>query len=390
VAYRFVACQSFAGGFDVGAVQAGWELVHKVEQPGGFGLANCERNRDVLGQNWEGQACDYNAWHAPHADAVFANPPCSGFSVMTDQRFRGVDAKVNQCMYVLMRYAARIRPQVVVMESVRAAYSQGRDLMIKLRAELEEQSGLRYGLWHVYQNAHELGGAANRPRYFLVASQVPFGVEYPNVRRPVLADVIGDLAGLGMTWEAQPYRRPETWWTEPVRSPTGLVDGHVASRAPYVQRAVDLYEANGGWPEGHHIAKVARAYWKRTGCLPESWAHLVEKLVGKDFNMGYTSMTRWKWNSPGRVITGGALGLVMHPLEPRVITQREAARIMGFPDDWKIRPLRGVSGLSMTWGKGITTQCGRWIANWTARAIDGTPGTITGRQVGDREWFIKP
>lgn len=73
----FIACQSFAGGFDLGAVQAGARLVHKVEQTGGFGLDNVLANRHLLGYAWDTQACDPGAWEVMPAHAVLGNPPCS-------------------------------------------------------------------------------------------------------------------------------------------------------------------------------------------------------------------------------------------------------------------------------------------------------------------------
>lgn len=388
--YTYVSCQSFAGGFDVGMVNAGFKLVTKVEQQGGFGMPNCEANRHILGESWTAQVGDWNAWEAPHADAMVANPPCSGFSVMTDKRWRGVGAKINSCMHITMAYGARVKPQILVMESVRSAYSQGRELMTQLRGELEEQSGLRYDAYHVMQNAHNLGGAAIRPRYFLVLSQVPFGIEWPTVRRPLLRDVIGDLDGLASTWNPQPYRRPATWWSRSARNGDVAIDGHMGLHSPYIIRALDLLEQAEEWPEGWHIGKVAKQHWERTGRLPRSWDHMREKLISTDFHMGYTSMTRWVNDRPGRVITGGALGLVMHPTQPRTITHREAARVMGFPDSWRILPLRHRgTGLAMTWGKGITVQCGTWIGEWIKRALDGDPGSVTGVPDGDREWFIK-
>lgn len=399
--YRYVSCQTFAGGFDVGATQAGWKLVHKVEQRGGFGMRNCLVNRGVLGPDWTYQSCSPDEWQPVVADAVFANPPCSGFSLMTDRRWRGADAKVNACMHATMAYAARIRPQVVVMESVRQAYTGGRELMTQLRAELEQQSGCRYDLYHVFQNAHALGGPAIRPRYFWVASRVPFGVSWPNYRRPELVDVIGDLDGLASSWRPQPYRRPASWWVDDwnTRRADGVVDGHVGTTSPYHRRALDLLELassptpdgapGAGWCQGEHIGQVAQRTWETRVELPRSWDAGLEKLIKMDFHMGYTSMTRWRWNAPGRVITGGSLGLVLHPLEPRTITHREAARIMGFPDDWLIEPLRGTSGLAQTWGKGITAHCGRWVAGLVARALDGDPGEISGVEVGDRERWIK-
>lgn len=75
--YDFIACQSFAGGFDMGMTQAGFRMIHKVEQQGGFGIPNCEANRHLLGDQWSAQAGDCNDWEVMPAQVVIGNPPCS-------------------------------------------------------------------------------------------------------------------------------------------------------------------------------------------------------------------------------------------------------------------------------------------------------------------------
>jgi len=74
---RFVACQSFAGAFDLGATQAGFQLVHKVENKGGFGMPNCEANRHLTNDQWTSQACTPEEWEVVEAELVIGNPPCS-------------------------------------------------------------------------------------------------------------------------------------------------------------------------------------------------------------------------------------------------------------------------------------------------------------------------
>lgn len=392
--YRFVACQTFAGAFDMGMVQAGFELVHKVEQKGGFGMPNCLANRDLLGHNWTHQSGDYRAWEAPNVEVIASNPPCSGWSAMTDTKYRGADAKVNACMWALMEYAARVKPQIIIMESVRQAYTTGRTMMTALRDDLEAKSGLKYDLYHVMQDAIELGGAAVRKRYFWVASQIPFGVDFPVVKRtPLLPDVIGDIENLAETWQLQPYRQPASWWAEKSRSARGVVDGHTTRTGVAHRRTLELVELGeclgDPWQQSWHIGQYAKHIYGRHGCLPESWNHMMPKLLTTDFHMGYISTTRWDNSRAARVITGGALDLVLHPTQPRFISHREVARIMGFPDDWRILPLRHQSSLKMTWGKGVTVQCGKWIGDNVRNALDGSPGSIVGTPVGDREWLIK-
>jgi site-specific DNA-cytosine methylase len=203
----------------------------------------------------------------------------------------------------------------------------------------------------------------------------------------LLNDVLDDLQGLAPTWQAQPYRRPATWWSEPRRSASGSVDGHQGLDNPLTRRMLDLLQGV-DWPAGHSIAQVARSYYDKYGKLPDSWQATQEKIIKNDFFMGFTTPVRWDGQRYGRVITGGGLHNVIHPRLNRTITHREAARILGFPDDWKILPLRGVSGLNMTWGKGITVDCGRWIGRWIKRALDGEPGSYVGSEIGEREYDI--
>jgi len=310
---------------------------------------------------------------------------------MSAKSFRGANSKVNACMWAFADYVIRARPTIAVFESVQQARNRpdGLDLMRRLRAHVEEDTGDRWTLYHVRHNAYSVGGCAQRKRYFWLISRVPFGVEVPQPRTlPVLADVIADLAPLGRTWHAQPYRAPVThMWTEQLRSASGAVDGHVHVSNPLTQRVADLIDGC-GWEPGASLGEICRRYYEKHGRLPASMAQGEAKIVANDFAMGFTTVTRWRGEQPARVITGASLQLVIHPWLDRMITHREAARILGFPDDWLIKPLRGVSGLNLTWGKGISVHCGRWIGGWIARALDGNPGTHVGSLIGEREYDI--
>lgn len=387
-----VDCQGFAGGFTLGVVNAGFELQAKLEMKGAFGMANCLANRDLLGHKWEPQISDGDGddWDPPHVDFVFGNPPCSGFSLLSRKDFRGADSAINHCMWRFAEVVVKARPTIAVFESVQQAYKIGLDLMRNLRAKVEWETGDRYDLYHVLHNNASVGGASIRRRYFWVISRVPFGVErHQLIRVPRLDDVIGDLQGLGRSWEQQPYVRPPSWWAKDMRSDTGLVDGHIWRETPYLKRALDLLPGAGPWQIKETISDVARRHWQLHGTLPDSWKHNEEKLVSTDFMMGYNQLIRWNGSKMARVITGGGCDLVMHPHEDRTLTMREVARIMGFPDDWRIRPLRGSSGLQLTWGKGIAVNCGEWISTWVRESLVGNPGSYVGDPgEQDREYVI--
>lgn len=374
--YTATDCQGFAGGFTLGMVQAGFKLVGKHEMKGGFGVKNCTANRELLGYDWEPNvsAGSGDDWIVDEADVVFGNPPCSGFSLLSRKDFRGPDSSINDCMWAFAGYIAKVMPKIAVFESVQQAYSGGLVLMRALRDKLVADTGVHWDLHHVLHNNASVGGAAIRRRYFWVVSRIPFGIDTPVVERvPVLMDVIGDLQGLASTWEMQPYRRPPSWWAKPRRNPGG-VDGHVWRQTPASKRALDLMEGT-TWGYKEHLSQVARRFYETHGRLPDSWPEgAAEKHVSKDWMMGYNQLIRWHPEKMCRVITGGGLDLTMHPLENRTLTHREVARIQGFPDAWKIRPLKGASGLQLTWGKGIPVDAGRWIGGWIKRALDGNPG----------------
>ena len=76
-----VDCQGLAGAFTLGTKRAGFDIVAKLELPGGFGVENCEANRHLLG-DFETTVSNWSDW--PHYDVpyIFGNPPCSGFSLL--------------------------------------------------------------------------------------------------------------------------------------------------------------------------------------------------------------------------------------------------------------------------------------------------------------------
>lgn len=390
--YRAVDVMSFAGGFTLGMVQSGFELVGKRELPGGFGVPSCEANRHLLGDNWRSEIGPAESWSVPAGgvDVVFGNPPCSGWSVMSAKSFRGADSPALSCTWAFVDYVARARPTIAVFESVQQAFTHkdGLSTMRALRQHLESRTGDKWTLYHIRHNAYSVGGCARRRRYFWLVSRIPFGIEVPQPRiLPKLYEVLEDLEPLGITWNPQPYRAPAHPWTRQLLSPNGTVDGHIGLNNPLIRRITDLL--NGvEWRPGEAISVVARRYYDKYNRLPESFMATEKKLVSRDFVMGFTTPTRWNGNNPARVITGGGMQLVVHPRLNRMITHRECARILGFPDNWNILPLRRVTGLHMTWGKGISTHCGSWIGYWIKRALDGIPGTHTGHPLGDREYDI--
>lgn len=433
---RALDVHGFGGGFTLGTVQAGFELVGKMSRTQGFGVYNTLANRDLLGGEWDSVAGTPENWETvDNVDFVFGNPPCSGFSTLSPKAFRGTDSSINDFMWELVYHAGRIAPPIVAWESVQQTFKQGLELMRALHKKLEEVSGHSYHLTHVLHNNLSHGGTSNRKRYFWVASRVPFGVESNRVTRqgefadtdhvPTFAGMLRDLKPLGLTMTDQRYPTARIvgegtedehtvvmgsslWSQREAHDGSGIVDGHNIYQSNTLNRTMELLrDPNTSWAQGENMSAVLRRYYHANKALTPSWNYMTkktdeasgeiihlpkwERLVETDFAMGFNQPTRWRDDRPANVITGGAVHLVVHPSEDRLITHREAARIQGFPDDWKIFPVRKAPDVGPGWGKGVPVQAGRWIARWALEALGGTPGTNQGvpLQTYDKKLYAK-
>jgi site-specific DNA-cytosine methylase len=366
-----IDCQGFAGGFTLGVVEAGFTLVGKRENLGGFGVPLLEGNRHLLGQDWRAQATTPDRWESADVDLVFGNPPCSGFSNLsvsiTDGKggrgdWRGIDSSANKCMWDFVAFAAKCRPQVAIFESVQAAGRLGLPLMQALRADLEQRTGEQWSLHHVFHNNLSLGGCAQRKRYFWVTSRVPFGVEPVEMASvTTLRDRIGDLQDV----------------------PLGAMAGHVISTSLRARRLAQL-ATNAVWQPGEFSGDAYRRMTDNLDRLP-----LWDSMPKTDMGTSLYAARRWRYDEPARVITGCGLDENVHPELPRTFTHREVARILGFPDSWSCDPAIAARSMGAKWwGKGIPVESGRWIATAARESIEGRPGVETGTEVGDREYVI--
>lgn len=396
---RFVDCNGLAGFMSLGWVQQGWEMAYRAGTLD-FGSVCVTSNRHLFLGEWEFTfSDDPDEWRVPDGiQAVVGLPPCSGWSVYTGGALgrinRGPQAKAHAHTRALIQYAGRVKPEAVVFECVQQAFTQGRDVMLEYRDMLELISNRRYDLYHVKHNVLQIGGFAFRERYFWVAVRegLTFGAtnDWPD-EIPTVMDVIGDIQNLPETWEKQPYRQPISRWASNLRSHDGTLDGHITRQNIHGTRITDIFDALGGpdeWDPRAGLGDMLRKAHEKNGELPVSWSNKAEKIVENDFYIGFSQPYRWRADRAANVLTGSALDCVIHPTQPRPITHREAARIQGLPDAWRIKPSRDYSPLPATWGKAVSAHAGAWIAGLVRDALNGSPGVFRGELIGDREWLL--
>lgn len=385
-----VSVNGLGGGMELGFVQSGFELKHRTGSLD-LGAPILRGNRPMMGWGWDDEfSKDHRDWERFSPDVVMGNPPCSGFSTLTAGKHRGVDAAINRCIWELVNYAGLQPepPKIVVFESVQQAFTTGYTMMVELRKKLEADTGEQYHLTHVLQSNASVGGVSVRKRYFWVASRVPFGVEYVQPKRVArLGDAIRDLQGLSLTPAMQPYKMPATWWSINRRASDG-VDGHfnpARENNSFVELLTAMDEIGQPWLPGESTTTQLQKHYRAKGFLPGGWDKLTQKLLPKDFWLGINQTFMWNPDKQGHVVTGLGLHHSVHWAEKRLYTQREIARIQGFPDTWRIWPVRDYKKLGACWGKGVPVDAGRWIGKWVERSLAGEPGTVRGETIGDRE-----
>lgn len=397
--YTFVDCQAFAGGFSAGMTLAGFRLAGKLENTGGFGVPIVEANRAFLGDAWQSQVGPPTDWDVVPADVVVGTPPCTAFSNMSvGTKLRGIGSAIEHCMWDLVEYAARVKPAILMMESVGGAYTNGLSLMRALADRLNELTGLAYRTTHVLQNNLSVGGCTNRRRYFLVLSQVPFGVERHDLRwLPTFGDAVGDLADLPLSWDSQPLTSAPTWWSRDLRTVDSVVDGHEGPRA--TDRLTDLLVPPYGvpWYQNERETDLLRRYHAANGKLPDSWYYefkgswksddprptRADQLISRGLDPGgFNQLRKWDWDRPGNVISGAGPWMVWHR-DDRLATNREVARLMGFPDAWVVGEAREEKLLTAYWGKGTSVHPATWVSTWARASLDGQPGSLEGELLED-------
>lgn len=392
---KFSDCNGLAGFMSLGFVRAGMDMNLRTGTLN-FGNPVAEVNRKHLGEGWLSFFSeDSNEWPTEtDTDAVIGCPPCSGWSLWSGPANRGPDAAAHEHTRAFMRYAARVKPKIVVFECVQQAYTQGRAVMAQYRQMLEELSGKKYDLYHVKHNNLQLGGFSYRMRYFWVAVEegMKFGAHAETPKElPKMIDVIGDLEHLEITWNKQKYSGEPSNFVANLRNQDGYVDGHMCRDNLEKQRIDEIFEiiGNEGWKPMAPMNEALKAAVEKNGDkFPQSWLTKEKKIRENDYYMGFSLPARWDAESFCHVMTGSALDHVVHPTQPRRITHREAARIQGLPDDWEFASVKDYTPLGATWGKAVAVQAATWIGEATVAALNGQPNGPQGELIGDREWLL--
>jgi len=280
--------------------------------------ANFPRTKLVLTDLSRIEASDIRRDAGKKIDGVFGGPPCQAFSSMGH---RNIDDPRRSLLGHFFRLVAGLRPSFFVMENVTGlGYVNARPVLDEALSLLPSRYKI---LGPLALDASDYGAATQRLRMFVIGfdpdrfgSLTEHDVDAAKKSSVTVGAAIADLAsavpldpsdGFDL-WKIKHRGRPSRYAAQ-LRTPDGTFTGH-----------------------------------RRTAHTREVVARFKRVKPGATDAVGRHPRLDWDGSCPTlRAGTGNDRGSFqsvrpIHPVEPRVITVREGARLQGFPDGFRFHP----------------------------------------------------
>lgn len=332
-----------AGGMSVGFEQAGFDVLLAVDRDP-YHVATHHRNfpygKSLMASVAElcGESIRQHLPAGAEVALIYGGPPCQGFSTMG---LRDAEDPRNSLVDHFARIISEVRPRAFVMENVPGMNTGDTSTIFDHAIRRFRGAGYRLA-WPVQVlNAADFGVPQLRRRLFVlgVRDDVAGDIRYPDgppagqAPRPTVIEAISDLPDVDVNEDlfrsdSAPYDRdpaPGATYARVARGnladPTDFGRPRIWDRSrvtgclrvKHSEKARDLYDATppGSMVPGHKLPKLDPA-----GMAPTLRA-------GTDSERGSHTAPR-----------------PVHPLRPRVITAREAARLHGYPDWFAFYPTK--------------------------------------------------
>jgi DNA (cytosine-5)-methyltransferase 1 len=330
---RALGCHIFAGGFSIGVEKHFELLAHFERGPLGVDSWRAYRPDVPVSINKTGTWPEAKSLSGK-VDFVYANPPCSPWSVLvTNKDRRWLDHPHLSWTRDALVVAQDTEARVLALESVRGAYRKGREHYRKLRDEFGWKS-----LSWIFVNAADHGLAQRRLRLFIVfARDDVFAPEWSP--RP-LVSVTDAIAGAPAD--------------EPI-SPKSIYN---PGRGVKPQDLLDCIPAV---VQGSRITRTDPA-------VLETYNAAVAEYVRNRQTFDGHTLRRLTPDGQADVVLG--LPRHIHPVEDRVLTVRELCRLMGYPDDFQFLD-KHQANRCRTMGKSVCPPVGEWLAGEVAAHLRG-------------------
>lgn len=264
-----------------------------------------------------------------------------------------LESPTNNCMVEWAAMVAKAQPKHFLMENAhQLALPRCKPLYDKVSSIFRENG---YYVWHWSFMSWQVGAPQLRRRMFLVGSK--------DKPRDDVMD-LSDLPSDDVVGACKPYLQ-DLFGIEPSEQNVVTQRG-----ATLTQHTYDTY----GWLRTNHLREhspLIRSYVGTAYLLPDE----AEKLSMSDSPADKKRLERTKiwYDSPKNFVgkmhamrprhvsldkpVGAIIGVFqhLHPIDDRLLTMRELARLMGYPDNWEFHTIRphliaqGVPAFNSKW-----------------------------------------
>lgn len=313
---------SGAGGMAVGAKLAGVQIVAAVELDRHAAETYSHNHPETLVIQGDIQHISHIRFGTNPGDklVLFGGPPCQGFST-SNQRTRSSENANNWLFKEFCKLISALKPEYVVFENVRGITETEGGLFVKEVIDAIEGAG--YQTVSGLLNAAHFGVPQSRTRFFVVARRgnrpppLPKGHPDDAVTVSEALDDLPELAN-GASKDILPYLRPSlSNFGRMMRGGLAECSGHLVTK-----NAAHILERYKHIPPGGNWEDIPAA-------LMENYADASRCHTGI-----YRRLTT---HEPSVVIGNFRKNMLIHPVQDRGLSVREAARLQSFPDSYIFR-----------------------------------------------------
>jgi DNA (cytosine-5)-methyltransferase 1 len=318
-----------AGGLSLGFEQSGFRIALAVESDPRTGLTYQHNHPSVDFIEEEVNKLDpvdcleRIGLEKGELAALIGGPPCQGFSE-SNRRTRTLDNPRNHYYVEFFRFLAAMRPLWFVLENVAGLKTLASGLLLKDILSRGRNAG--YAVEVLDLDAAEFGVPQVRRRIFVVGCRARMPVLPPvKTHGPGLLpfvtvmEAIGDLPRLksGAAVNLLPYPTSATLsaYQRALRSGAEMVQGNLVTR--------------------NSEKVLARYDWIKPG---QNWEAIPNSLMDNyhDATRCHTGIYyRLMADRPSKVIGNFRKNMLIHPIQNRGLSIREAARLQSFPDSYR-------------------------------------------------------
>jgi DNA (cytosine-5)-methyltransferase 1 len=306
-------------------------------------------------------------------DVVFGGAPCQGFSMIGK---RALDDQRNQLVFHYVRLVHELQPRYCVFENVKGlTLGKHKQFLSELVEALSEQ-GYRVLLPYKVLNASSFGVPQSRERLFIIAAREDQPLpEYPVSLglKTTVRDAIADLP------DADQFSALET---------SDSVAVEWTTESPYARRLRGFLEDQSDFSYKRVFDPNTLTCSLRTEHTEASRLRFLATTPGKTEKVSrFLRLPPEGLCNTLRAGTDSARGAhtsprPIHPVYPRVITVREAARLHSYPDWFRMHVTKWHGFRQI--GNSVPPLLGRAVASSIIRALGITPTKPTKKvKLGD-------